>query len=73
MSNSIGRLLPDNNATHDATSDQAITHCAACHRPFRPRQKWTIAAWHKCGTIPLSAIVHIWCRDKMRPDSRRAR
>jgi len=41
-----------------------ITHCAACGKPFKGREKWTLAAWFKCGAPKLSDIVHVRCRHK---------
>ena len=50
------------------SKDDTITHCAACGRPFGPKQSWTIAAWFKCGTPKLSDIVCLACRHKRMPD-----
>ena len=47
-----------------------ITHCAACHQPFKGREKWTLAAWFKCGPVRLSDIVHVRCAFVRRPQKK---
>lgn len=55
----------------DTQSRETLTTCAACGRPFVGRERFTFAAWFFCGTPRPTDIVHLRCRYKQVPASRR--
>ena len=48
--------------------DGVLDFCHACGKPFKGREKWTVADWFVAGPPPRASIVHVRCRHKKRRD-----